>query len=94
MTKENTRIQNFIDVHKQMVLRDAILDLQNCEVNKLHLLLHRLKGSLGTFQFKDISAELGKLLVEINAADKELSLFEIQNRALAVLSQELEMERK
>lgn len=92
MTDETSRVQNFIDVHKNQVLRDALRDLEICETDKIPKLLHRLKGTLGTFQFSELSANLRELSDQIKKETHSKILLEKRSEAINLIKDELEIE--
>lgn len=94
MTKESTRVQNFIDVHKTLVLHDALRDLENCELLNLPRLLHRLKGTLGTFQFRELAENLRNLLAESNTDRSIGHLSKLKEIAITAVQIELQTEEK
>ena len=94
MTSETNRVQNFIDVHKNLVLRDALRDLESCEAERIPNLLHRLKGTLGTFQFSTLSLNLRELSDASKGENHPKTLLEKRDEAIKLIKQELEIEVK
>ncbi len=90
MINETDRIQKYIDVHKNLVLHDALRDLQNCEVIEIPKLLHRLKGTLGTFQFKELSESLKNLLLSARLEKNMNNLSRVKEEAIETIQIELE----
>lgn len=87
-------MQNFIDVHKNLVLHDALRDLQNCELSNLPRLLHRLKGTLGTFQFRELADNLRNLLAESGSDRSPSHLATLKEMAINAVQIELQTEEK
>lgn len=85
-------MQNFIDVHRNLVLRDALKDLESCEIGNLSKLLHRLKGTLGTFQFPEVSQNLRELYGAIEKENNQKLLLEKKQAAIELIKHELEIE--
>ncbi len=90
MINETDRIQKYIDVHKNLVLHDALKDLQNCEVIEIPKLLHRLKGTLGTFQFQELSESLKNLLLSARLEKNMNNLSRVKEEAIETIQIELE----
>ncbi len=90
MINETDRIQKYIDVHKNLVLHDALRDLQNCEVIEIPKLLHRLKGTLGTFQFQELSESLKNLLLSARLEKNMNNLSRVKEEAIETIQIELE----
>lgn len=90
MINETDRIQKYIDVHKNLVLHDALRDLQNCEVIEIPKLLHRLKGTLGTFQFQELSESLKILLLSARLEKNMNNLSRVKEEAIETIQIELE----
>ncbi len=90
MINETDRIQKYIDVHKNLVLHDALRDLQNCEVIEIPKLLHRLKGTLGTFQFQELSKSLKNLLLSARLEKNMNNLSRVKEEAIETIQIELE----
>jgi len=94
MTRESVRVQNFVDVHRNLVLNDALRDLENCELTNLSKLLHRLKGTLGTFQFRELAEKLQNLLA-VSANERSPShLSRLRDAAINEVKVELKIEEK
>lgn len=94
MTRESARVQNFIDVHKNLVLHDALRDLENCELSNLPRLLHRLKGTLGTFQFRDLAENLRNLMAQSGVDHSPSHLAKLKDAAINAVKIELQIEEK
>ena len=94
MINETDRIQKYIDVHKNLVLHDALRDLEICEIAEISKLLHRLKGTLGTFQFQELSESLKQLLLSARQEKSLNNLYMVKQAAIAVIQNELENEEK
>ena len=92
MINETNRIQKYIDVHKNLVLHDALKDLENCELNELPRLLHRLKGTLGTFQFQVLSETLRTLLFLVRQEKNLSNLQKAKEDAMNAIQSELQKE--
>lgn len=89
MNSESASVQSFIDVHRNLVLRDALNDLENCEMNYLPKLLHRLKGTLGTFQFPELSSSLQEISKIIQQEHNPRLMLEKKQRAIELIKNEL-----
>lgn len=61
MVSESSKIQAFIDSNSTQLLRDALVDIELCPAERLPQLLHRLKGSVGTYQMMDLYKSLHAL---------------------------------
>lgn len=77
---ESAHIQNFIATYKPQLLDDTLRDLNSCPINELPKLLHRLKGTLGTYDFGELSRDIGQIekrisfthdVKDLNQAHKE-----------------------
>ena len=90
MTNETTRVQKFIDVHKNLVLHDAIKDLESCDLSNIPRLLHRLKGTLGTFQFRYLTEQLDELLTSVKSEKSPRDLAVARDHAITVIKDELQ----
>lgn len=89
MNNESARVQSFIDVHRNLVLRDALKDLENCDVEYLPKLLHRLKGTLGTFQFPNLSIGLQEILEKIRQENNQKLLLGKRQEAIELVREAL-----
>lgn len=89
MTEESLRVQNFIDVHRNLVLRDALRDLENCKPEEISTLLHRLKGTLGTFQFSELAEVLKNLLLITKNEKSSDQLADSKRTAIDAIEREL-----
>lgn len=89
MNSESSRVQSFIDVHRSLVLRDALSDLEACEAGYLPKLLHRLKGTLGTFQFPELSRNLQEISKQIQQEQSQKLLLEKRQEAIELVKNEL-----
>lgn len=87
-------MQRYIDVHKNLVLHDALKDVEHCELNELPKLLHRLKGTLGTFQFQVLSETLRTLLISVRQEKNSSNLQKAKEDALNAIKSELQKEEK
>ena len=92
MINETNRIQKYIDVHKNLVLHDALKDIENCELNEFPRLLHRLKGTLGTFQFQELSETLRTLLFLVRQEKSSSNLQKAKEDAMNAIQSELQKE--
>ena len=77
MTNESQRIQDFISHQQEQVLDQSLRDLNACPLNLLTQTLHRLKGTLGTYQFNELSDRLA-LVEKVAQSTKDISIL---NRA-------------
>lgn len=73
MVEESRRIQSFIDHERFHLLDDSLIQLNACPPEQLPMLLHRLKGTLGTFQMTGLAHELASLEHEISG-DQQLNV--------------------
>ena len=94
MINETARVQRYIDVHKNLILHDALKDLENCEPNELPRLLHRLKGTLGTFQFQELSESLRALMLLARQERNSSNLVKAKEDAITAIQNELQKEEK
>lgn len=94
MINETARVQRYIDVHKNLILHDALKDMENCEINELAKLLHRLKGTLGTFQFQDLSNDLRIILLSVKQDKSSNNLIKAKNDAITAILNELQSEKE
>lgn len=94
MINESARMQRYIDVHKNLVLHDALKDIEHCDANELPKLLHRLKGTLGTFQFQALSETLRTLLISVRQEKNASILHKAREDAINAIQSELQKEDK
>ena len=92
MTSENQRIQSYIDKNRLEVLRIANTDLENCQLDSIKRLLHRLKGTLGTFQFQELASKLQGVYESIEESTNENQLQSAQTDSLALIREQIKQE--
>lgn len=92
MTNENKRIQQYIDEHRLGVLTEAFVDLNNASVEKIGRIIHRLKGTLGTFQFQELASKLQDIYESIAESPTNRDLEDARKRTMEVLEAQIQDE--